>query len=48
MIAELDHTTATGLAGASVVRTQVWGQDLSGTMQGAGGVGGLLAVRHGG
>jgi RHS repeat-associated protein len=31
-----------------VVRTQVWGQDLSGTMQGAGGVGGLLAVRHGG
>lgn len=47
---QLDHTTATGtgLAGASVVRTQVWGQDLSGTMQGAGGVGGLLAVRHGG
>jgi RHS repeat-associated protein len=45
---QLDHTTATGtgLAGASVVRTQVWGQDLSGTMQGAGGVGGLLAVRH--
>jgi RHS repeat-associated protein len=50
MIAELDHTTATGtgLAGATVVRTKVWGQDLSGTMQGAGGVGGLLAVRHGG
>ena len=47
---QFDHTTATGtgLAGATVVRTQVWGQDLSGTMQGAGGVGGLLAVRHGG
>jgi RHS repeat-associated protein len=50
MIAELDHTTATGtgLAGCGVVRTQVWGEDLSGTMQGAGGVGGLLMVRHGG
>jgi hypothetical protein len=52
MIAELDHTTATatgtGLAGCRVVRTQVWGEDLSGTMQGAGGVGGLLMVRHGG
>jgi RHS repeat-associated protein len=50
MIAELDHLTATGtgLAGATVVRTQVWGLDLSGTPQGAGGVGGLLAVRHNG
>ncbi len=28
----------------SVVRAYVWGQDLSGTMQGAGGVGGLLAA----
>jgi RHS repeat-associated protein len=48
MIVELDHLTATdtGLAGATVVRTQVWGLDLSGTPQGAGGVGGLLAVRH--
>lgn len=47
---QLDHTTATGngLEGSTVVRTQVWGQDLSGTMQGAGGVSGLLAVRHGG
>jgi len=47
---QLDHTTATGngLEGSTVVRTQVWGQDLSGTMQGAGGVGGLLAVRHDG
>lgn len=47
---QLDHTTATGngLEGSTVVRTQVWGLDLNGTMQGAGGVGGLLAVRHGG
>ncbi|MGC8989662.1 MAG: RHS repeat domain-containing protein [Verrucomicrobiia bacterium] len=28
------------------VRTYVWGTDLSGTMQGAGGVGGLLKVRY--
>jgi RHS repeat-associated protein len=50
MIAELDHTTATGtgLAGATVVWTQVWGLDLSDTPQGAGGVGDLLAVRHNG
>ena len=30
----------------SVVRTYVWGTDLSGSMQGAGGVGGLLKVTY--
>ena len=30
--------------GATVQRTYVWGKDLSGSLQGAGGVGGLLAV----
>jgi len=33
-----------GLASNAVVRTYVWGTDLSGSLQGAGGVGGLLAV----
>lgn len=37
MIAELD-----ALASNTAVRTYVWGLDLSGTFQGAGGVGGLL------
>jgi RHS repeat-associated protein len=37
MIAELDE-----LNGHAPVRTYAWGTDLSGTMQGAGGVGGLL------
>ena len=32
----------------ALARTQTWGIDLSGTLQGAGGVGGLLAVRTGG
>lgn len=32
------------LAGNAVVRLNVWGLDLSGTLQGAGGVGGLLAT----
>ena len=32
--------------GSTVQRTYVWGKDLSGTLQGAGGVGGLLAVIH--
>ena len=40
----------TGISGVaaerSVVRTYLWGQDLSGTMTGAGGVGGLLSVTH--
>jgi RHS repeat-associated protein len=34
-------------AGKNVIRTFVWGLDLSGTDQGAGGVGGLLEVRSG-
>ena len=34
-------------AGGSVVRSYVWGLDLSGSMQGAGGVGGLLAMNAG-
>ena len=40
MIAELDATFATdsGLTGSRVNRTFLWGQDLSGTMTGAGGV----------
>jgi RHS repeat-associated protein len=32
----------------ALTRTHTWGLDLSGTMQGAGGVGGLLVVRTGG
>jgi RHS repeat-associated protein len=40
LIAELDASNA-------VVRTYLWGLDLSGSMQGAGGVGGLLAVQGG-
>ena len=48
MIAELDHTfaTGTGLAGSAVNRTFLWGPDLSGTMTGAGGVGGLLSTTY--
>jgi RHS repeat-associated protein len=34
-------------SGTSLSRTYTWGLDLSGTIQGAGGVGGLLATRHG-
>jgi RHS repeat-associated protein len=33
--------------GAGLTKTYSWGMDLSGTMQGAGGVGGLLAVQAG-
>jgi RHS repeat-associated protein len=33
-------------AGATLSKTRLWGTDLSGSMQGAGGVGGLLAERH--
>lgn len=57
MIAELDHTFAPegqpGFAGLnevqaqrSVLRTYLWGTDLSGTMTGAGGVGGLLSFTN--
>jgi RHS repeat-associated protein len=38
LIAELNGTNN------AVIRSYMWGSDLSGTMQGAGGVGGLLAV----
>ncbi|MBX7206874.1 MAG: hypothetical protein K1X78_01070 [Verrucomicrobiaceae bacterium] len=41
LIAELD-----ALNGMRAIRTYTWGPDLSGTLQGAGGVGGLLAVTH--
>ncbi len=33
-------------AGTTLAKTYTWGTDLSGSMQGAGGVGGLLAVRR--
>ena len=48
MIAELDHTfaTGTGLEGSRVNRTFLWGPDVSGTMSGAGGVGGLLSTTY--
>jgi RHS repeat-associated protein len=48
MIAELDHTfaTGTGLAGSRVNRTFLWGPDVSGTMSGAGGVGGLISATY--
>jgi len=39
LLAELDSSN-------NVVRSYVWGTDLSGTMQGAGGVGGLLFVKE--
>lgn len=41
LIAELNALSAN-----AVVRTYVWGTDLSGTAQGGGGVGGLLAMTH--
>jgi RHS repeat-associated protein len=40
MIAEIDTTTS-----ARLIRSYEWGTDLSGTMDGAGGVGGLLVER---
>jgi RHS repeat-associated protein len=48
MIAELDHTfaTGTGLEGSRVTRTFLWGPDVSGKMSGAGGVGGLLSTTY--
>jgi RHS repeat-associated protein len=41
MVAELN-----ALSGNAALRTYVWGMDLSGTLQGAGGVGGLLAITN--
>ena len=44
-IAEYESTGT----GQAIKRTYLWGMDLSGTMQGAGGVGGLLSMKvHGG
>ncbi len=43
LIAELD-----GLNNDAVIRTYTWGKDLSGTLSGAGGVGGLLMVSESG
>ena len=40
LIAEVNAQTG------ELIRTYVWGPDLSGTMQGAGGIGGLLWVTH--
>lgn len=40
LVAELDYTTLP--APGAVLRTHVWGLDISGSSQGAGGVGGLL------
>ena len=40
LIAEVDAQTG------ELIRTYVWGLDLSGTMQGAGGIGGLLWITH--
>ena len=42
LLAELD-----ALASSAVVRTYVWGLDMSGSLQGAGGVGGLLWLNAG-
>jgi RHS repeat-associated protein len=43
LLAELDD-----VSGNSVIRSYVWGLDLSGSVQGAGGVGGLLVANLGG
>jgi len=43
LIAELNAA-----AGNALLRTYAWGLDLSGSKQGAGGVGGLVAIREGG
>ena len=40
LISEIDA------ASNAIVRTYLWGEDISGSMQGAGGVGGLLAVKE--
>ncbi|MBK1856465.1 RHS repeat-associated core domain-containing protein [Verrucomicrobiaceae bacterium 5K15] len=37
----------TEYSGTTLAKTYTWGMDLSGSMQGAGGVGGLLSVSHG-
>ncbi|MEN9358702.1 MAG: hypothetical protein RL095_237 [Verrucomicrobiota bacterium] len=43
LVAELDNKTN----GLSFIRSYTWGLDLSGSLQGAGGVGGLLAFKDG-
>ena len=48
IIAELEHRSTAGAytGTATLLRRNVWGLDLSGSLQGAGGVGGLLAVQN--
>ena len=46
LVAELEFTAAPHLPAPRLVRAYAWGLDLSGTEQGAGGVGGLLMVEH--
>ncbi|MGB0242224.1 MAG: RHS repeat domain-containing protein, partial [Verrucomicrobiales bacterium] len=48
LVAEYNASSGAGSSALSPATTYTWGQDVSGTMQGAGGVGGLLAVRSGG
>ncbi|MGB0155106.1 MAG: RHS repeat domain-containing protein [Verrucomicrobiales bacterium] len=47
LVAEYNVSTGSASASLSPDTVYTWGQDVSGTMQGAGGVGGLLAVRSG-
>jgi RHS repeat-associated protein len=46
VIAEYEGSGGTGDSPVILARTHIWGTDLSGTEQGAGGVGGLLATRE--
>ncbi|MGB0155103.1 MAG: hypothetical protein ACPGFB_13820, partial [Verrucomicrobiales bacterium] len=48
LVAEYNASTGSASASLSPDTVYTWGQDVSGTLQGAGGVGGLLAVRSGG
>lgn len=47
LLAEYD-TGSAGILPASPTRTHLWGLDLSGSLQNAGGVGGLLSIKEGG
>lgn len=46
LVAELEFTAPSPLPAPRLVRAYAWGVDLSNSEQGAGGVGGLLAVEH--
>lgn len=46
LLAEYERTSPAGNATFTLVRTHNWGPDLSGTAQGAGGVGGLIITRQ--